>query len=346
MAEFDSIIGHEVALGLLGTLLANDSLAHALLFCGSEGVGKATVAKLLAMALNCERRHLLPDKWRKEGLFPEHLPCKKCRTCRSIAAGNHPDVTVLDAEGKPIKIDQVRQLIAALSMKAFGAGNKVAVIDSAQFLTHEAANALLKILEEPPRDTVIILTASKVHELLPTIVSRCQQIRFGGVEVTTLSGWLARKVPGLDDRQAKVLAAMADGRPAKALELADRGIALRDGCLAATGLDSGTGPGHAGLSRMLAWAAETAANAETLSDKLSIIETWLRDLVVATIEPGLVINSDRKEDLLRLAGQADVNYLLDCFDSLLKVRRQLEAHANRRLALEVLGFRLAGIHAG
>ncbi len=340
MAGFDSIIGHDVALRLLGTLLARDSLAHAILFCGMQGLGKATVARLLAMALNCEKQNLTGGKARQEeGLFPGRLPCRKCSTCLSIAAGNHPDVIMIDTGGKPIKIRQVRDLIGALSLKAFGAGKKVAVIDSAHLMTPEAGNALLKILEEPPRNTVIILTATQVHELLPTIVSRCQQIRFSGIDFGILADWLVRKVPGLDREQARVIAAMADGRPAKALELAGRGIDTRERCISVTACPAGADS----MSHALAWAAETAASPETVSDKLAILEVWLRDLVVAAIDPDLVINSDRKEDLIKMTSDRNIFHWLDCLDALFTVRRQLEVHANRRLALEVLAMQVAGI---
>ncbi len=344
MAGFDSIIGHDVALRLLGTFLARDSLAHALLFCGRQGVGKATIARLLAMALNCEEKNFASDKSRQvKGLFPDHLPCRKCPTCRSIAAGNHPDVIIIDSGGKPIKIEQVRDLIGALCLKPFGTGKKVAVIDSAQLMTPEAGNALLKILEEPPRETVIILTATGARELLPTIVSRCQQIRFSGIDCKILAAWLVRKVPGLDPGQASVVAAMADGRPAKALELAERGIEDRDRCIAPTACLPRSGTTGSMLAQALAWAAETASSPDTVADKLAILELWVRDLVVAAIDPDLVINSDRQEDLIKMAGMENTAHWLDCFDSILTVRRQLEAHANRRLALEVLAMQLAGI---
>ncbi len=293
------------------------------------------------MALNCDKRDLIGEnKKGNEKFFPQRVPCKNCRNCRSIIAGNHPDVIVIDNKNKPIKIERVRSLIAALSMKVYGTGSKVAIVKAAHMLTLQAANALLKVLEEPPGNTIIILTAPHANDLLPTIVSRCQQIRFGSVNIETLANWLVGKVSGLDMEQARVLAAMADGRPAKALELANGGIAQRDRLLSMSGLDGKLTANKMDLISVLAWAAHMSASPETIDNRLSILETWLRDLVVASINPDLLINKDRSEDLIAMASKTDPEQLLDCFDAVCSARRQLEANANRRLALEVMAMRL------
>jgi DNA polymerase-3 subunit delta' len=171
---FQSIIGQERAIRLLSRMLHNDRLVHALVFTGIDGIGRQTTAKALAMAVNCANR-------------VDVSACNACRSCQKVISGNHPDVIIVEPSGAFIKIDQVRSLRQQLRFAPLERGRRVIIINDAQTMNAEASNAMLKILEEPPKDTHIILTASQVTDLLPTIASRCQHIGFRPIPVAKIA---------------------------------------------------------------------------------------------------------------------------------------------------------------
>ncbi|MDN5346538.1 MAG: polymerase subunit delta [Clostridia bacterium] len=151
------------AAAVLQQALLASRLAHAYLLTGGDPATRLQLAEKVAAALNC----IAPQEGR---------PCGNCRSCRQVALGNHPDVHYLRPEGKSIKIEQVRQLEARLSLEACQGGAKVVIVTAAEDFTTEAANCLLKTLEEPPEDTYFFLLAARGEQLLPTIRSRCQEL--------------------------------------------------------------------------------------------------------------------------------------------------------------------------
>src|SRR3989442_7029051 len=163
----DSFIGNRKVIERLRAKLQQDRFPHGLIFSGPEGVGNHTCALMIAKALNCARA--------AAGSF-----CGECSSCRKIDSGTHPDVMTLsvEEEASQIKIAQVRQLLEMLDFQPFEGRNKVFIIDPADLLNAEAANALLKGLEEPPANTYFILITVNVQELLLTVRSRCQVYNF------------------------------------------------------------------------------------------------------------------------------------------------------------------------
>jgi DNA polymerase III delta' subunit len=156
------ISGHSRQLELLSKALTSERLAHAYVFAGPESVGKKTVARRLAEHLLCEFSNA----------------CGQCGQCKTLSAGSNPDYIEILSEDV-IKIEAVRDLSYKLSLKPYSGKKKFAVIDNAHLLTTEAANSLLKILEEPKDHTIMVLVTSSPHSLLPTITSRAQKINFG-----------------------------------------------------------------------------------------------------------------------------------------------------------------------
>ncbi|RPJ72983.1 MAG: DNA polymerase III subunit delta', partial [Desulfobacteraceae bacterium] len=177
MPGFDAIIGQPRPIRILTRLLARGILPHALLFTGMEGVGKKTTAAAVIMACNCLGSSEAEDDGRGR-MTPGAGGCGTCAACRKIAAGSHPDLRRLAPAGGMIKIEPIRELCAFLNMKPFEARMRAVVITDAQALNPAAGNALLKMLEEPPPQTVMILTTAQAADVLPTIVSRCRQIHF------------------------------------------------------------------------------------------------------------------------------------------------------------------------
>ncbi len=159
------IAGQPKAIKLLNRSLASQRLAHAYLFTGPDGVGKYTTARSMAAILLC------PD-------VSDLKPCGICPGCQKFSSGNHPDFLHISPMGTAIKIDQIRELKKALSFSPLEAEYRVTILEDVHTMRREAGNSLLKLLEEPPPDNILLLTADESVQLLTTIVSRCQVIPF------------------------------------------------------------------------------------------------------------------------------------------------------------------------
>ncbi|CAN5470912.1 DNA polymerase III subunit gamma/tau [soil metagenome] len=173
---FAQVVGQEHVKDVLMAALARGRVGHAYLFSGPRGVGKTTTARLVAMAVNCER---------------EEKPCGECESCRLVRSGSHPDVTELDAASNN-SVEDIRDLREHVSLAAIRGGKRVWVLDEAHMLSKSAANALLKTLEEPPPGLVFVLATTEPEKLPPTILSRCQHFRFRRLSDAEIAGKLAR----------------------------------------------------------------------------------------------------------------------------------------------------------
>ena len=310
-------------------MLRRDALPHALLFCGIEGVGKAQAALLLAMALNCSAAA-------GEG------PCGECRTCRSLQAGKHPDLLTVAPEGPLIRVAQVRQLCATLAMKPYAARTRVVIIKDARAMNPEAANALLKVLEEPPQRTLLILLATQTGDLLPTIVSRCQQLRFGPIPRPTLQALLT-EVHGVDPDAAALAAAISGGSLTRALRCSQVDWrARRSWLIAAIGLDHPEMLSNRPLELLLAVAEKLAGQKDWIPEALDLIVAWLRDLLIFRHAPGRLINQDQAALVDRASGRLPDEALLQRIQAVSSAQRQIAANLNPRLVLERLMLQLAG----
>jgi DNA polymerase-3 subunit delta' len=168
------IVGHETQIALLKSYIAANKVPHAFLFSGPMGLGKTKVAHEFFKAINC--------------LESPSEPCDTCRNCTKADIGAHPDLVTLGTQEGWIQVRDVRSVIGDIGLKPFEARSRVVIISPAERMNKASANALLKTLEEPPQGTVIILVSHKPTLLLPTIVSRCQIIRFTPVDASACSG--------------------------------------------------------------------------------------------------------------------------------------------------------------
>lgn len=210
--SWHSIRGHDRVVAELRRSLEHGRFPHALLFVGPEGVGKRTFARKLAQALLCEVNP------------PERLdPCEACPGCLQVAAETHPDfVEVARPEDKhELPIAVIRDLCEHFTLKPARGMRKVAILDDADDLNEEAANAFLKTLEEPPPGAVLILIGTSVEVQLQTIVSRCQVVRFDPLPAAEIAAMLLEQGVARDDDDAARLAALGDGSLRRALGLAD-----------------------------------------------------------------------------------------------------------------------------
>ncbi len=205
--SFEEIRGQERALFLLEKAISSGRLPHAYLFVGPPGVGRETTALSFFGRLIC-----------LEGRF-----CKSCLPCRKFLRGVHPDVEILAPQGKNIKIEQIRALEGKLYFQPLEGQRRLILLPQAELLTREAANALLKSLEEPPPYTLFVLLAQTTEAILPTIVSRCQLVRFRPLSSSVLKELLIERFEKLPE-EAEGLAVLAEGSLGRALRLAEKGM--------------------------------------------------------------------------------------------------------------------------
>ncbi|HEY5675067.1 MAG TPA: DNA polymerase III subunit delta' [Malonomonas sp.] len=318
---FDSIIGHERQKEILRQALRNQKVAHAYLFEGPEGVGKRLVALALARTLLCQTGK----------------GCGDCAPCRKVDHNNHPDIHFLDAEGATIKIDQVRALQKELSLRPFEGRYKICLIDGAEHFNPAAANALLKTLEEPQPNTLMILLSSRPDSLLSTIRSRCQKLPFQRLPKQRLAEILSQRLD-LNETEAAILAALSDGSFKKALGqnrelyLERRRELIRD----ISALSSGS------IIPTFKLADQLANDKEQLTDILEIYQAFYRDLLLlkhGRPETDLV-NLDLKETLSRQVAKETTHGLLQKLKALEDGRFYLKRNVNRQLAMEITLLRL------
>lgn len=178
-------------------------IVHALLFSGPRGTGKRSMARLFAQALLCSG----------EG----ERPCGCCPACKKCAEDMHPDVHFVAPEKSSIKVEQIRELIERMSLASYEGGKKIAIIERADSMGESAQNALLKTLESPTGDAIFFLLTDTPGALLPTILSRCLQLRFACLSVEACTQVLLRR--GMEEDRARLLAALSQGSVGRALEM-------------------------------------------------------------------------------------------------------------------------------
>ncbi|MGX9728296.1 MAG: DNA polymerase III subunit delta' [Candidatus Electronema sp. VV] len=249
---FSQIIGQAKALSLLRRALNGGRLAHGYLFTGPDGVGKSTTARALTAKLLCEQK----DSGR---------PCGFCPGCRKLAAGSHPDFLLIQPEGAGIKINQIRELKKALTFPPFERGMRAVIIEDAQSMGREAGNSLLKLLEEPPPDNILMLIASDAEPMLETIVSRCQVIPFAPLTEAHAEQLIRRTHPQLSPEEARLTAKLTGGCPGRAEALhSSEALQLHQDCLRALLAES------AGKAAAVEQALALAGRLAELKDELNL----------------------------------------------------------------------------
>ncbi len=324
---FSEIIGQQKPLEILQSALGNGRLHHAYLFVGPEGVGKRTVALALAKALHCDEA--------------AHDFCGRCAACARIQSSNHADVRVVEtlAGKKEISIQQVREIERELNFRSFSGKRKIAIIDPAPSMNLSAQNALLKTLEEPPQDALLILIATNAGGLLPTLRSRCLRLPFSPLSRDAVAGFLTTN-KGIDQEEARFLAAISMGSVGAALKLDQEEFVERRQSWAEM-LSSLT----AGDYRAASQAAETlASNKEESAKFLQWAETWYRDLLIHAVNENSeeTINVDMVAEIRSQSAKAQVERLLSTFAQTAQAAGRIQRNLNRRMVLESLFFNVVG----
>ncbi len=221
--SFKDIIGHERIIQRLRTAHREGRLGQAYLLHGMDGIGKRLIAKTLAKVANCDSPIDAYDNSRPVGTPPAgdsrglSDACGDCHSCRNIQAETHPDYVCIRPDQSQIRIGPIRDLQGTVGLRPISGRLRFVLIDQADRMNEEAANALLKILEEPPPDTVIVLITSRPYAIIPTVLSRCQRIRFPSLTTTQVLRGL--KQQGGGPQQSRRLAELCMGSLGLALSL-------------------------------------------------------------------------------------------------------------------------------
>jgi DNA polymerase-3 subunit delta' len=324
------VIGQDKILSLLDYSLKSDAIAHAYLLVGPRHVGKGTLAINLAQALNCDG--------------PE-LPCGQCRSCQRILEGKHADVTPIGLDSRTeIGIDDIRGLQRLANLPPYEGKCKVFIIDEAEYLSTEAANSLLKILEEPPQKVVWLLLAAEEERLLPTIISRCQRLELKPVPSERIQEVLINS-HNVDADKAKLLTQLCHGRLGWALSTLANDKILEQRTQRIDKLVSLLTPTSRSLEQRFDYAQELANQfSQDRKAGAEIIEIWLdwwRDLML--IKGGCqeaVINVDYETALKEQAKRLSLSEIEEFLANIGLLQEYISKNVNTRLAWEWLMLNL------
>ena len=317
-----NLTGHHWAVDMLRKHIVRETTRHAYLFAGPPGVGRRTLALRFAQALNCPTP------------LEAGVPCGVCRDCRQIESMKHADLTVVESEseGGILKVDQIREARKLLTLKPFQSKYRVALFLRFQEANDNAANALLKTLEEAPSYAVLILTADNAEQLLPTIVSRCEVLRLRPLHVEEVQRELENR--GLENSRAKLIAHISGGRMGYAIRLTENDSLLdqRDERL------------NDLLSLLPASRVEKFSYADKLSkDKDAMRQTilfWLsywRDVMLRTAQAETpLVNVDRNMEIEDLASRMDLPASRRVVGGLEDALEKMDKNVNSKMLAEVM----------
>lgn len=341
--SWNELIGQPLATRVLRGAVASGRIGHAYLFLGPAGVGKRDAGRILAKALICESPPAPGES------------CDRCRSCRKIDAGTHPDLLQVEPHGKQIRLPQITnrkeesEKVGHTPVRSFlalrpGEGKrKVVIIGQADLLNTEAANALLKSLEEPPDYAVLVLVSENPAGILPTIRSRCQPVSFPPAPLPLVAEALAAE--GMPPEQAQLLAALSGGAVGRARELvqdadlARRRMEMQQLLEGLANWDDGT---------LLERAEGLEKRKEEVPELLDLLLLWLRDALVyaETGREELVVSQDHLPFVTQFGRRMGPRRLVSMVHVAGRARSGLDKNANVRLLLDVMLLKLAGLTRG
>ena len=347
LPNMDSFIGNAPAVVILRRAIELDRFPHALIFSGPVGVGKCTLAILLAQYLNCpspssagacgtcavcrritaihQSRYLACLSSKGEAF------CGSCANCK-IRSAQHPDVWLIEPEKTTISIEQVRRLIGEIAFQPFEARYRVVIFDPAEQMRTEAHNSLLKTLEEPASRTILILVTPNPHALPATILSRSRLVQFGSIPQEQIERYLMEKA-GRSPEESRLAAALSGGSLRLALDFNSskfrdqREKALRFVSLILS---------HRGFSEGSSLAAEVVKDKESFLLWLESAAALLQDVFYLQVAPQRVGQLDLMPRLSELAEATPHSEVVSALKGIKKLRTGLQFNANRQIALEAL----------
>lgn len=335
------VLGQDFAISSLRSALRCGKVATAYLFHGPAGVGKRTTALAFAKALNCAQA--------------SEDACDTCPTCRRIERGIHPDViTVALLPGKTrLLIEQIKEIERELMFAPFEARRRVIILDQVELMSPEATGAILKTLEEPPEYTVFLLLAERPAALPPTILSRCQSLRFAPMKVGTIQSLLEKK--GLSPPAARLASRLAQGSMERALTIDHEDFLQRRHRLVELYYEaspSDIASLSEGASELVGEKGRHAAAKERrkrrVSDTLEIMLSWCRDILLARCGAfeGLLVNEDMADEIREEASRLSHDQAQELVQAALAAFRRVERNVAPEAAVEAMLLHLAAVRAG
>ena len=324
-------IGQENVAASLQRAFSEGRLAHAYLLVGPRHLGKMTMALDLARLVNCQG---------------ESPPCGECDQCTRITQGLHADVQVVAVEAMEadkarlrvtIGIEQVRELLRAVSLKPYEGRYRVCIFDGAERITEDASNALLKTLEEPPEQVILVLLTTNVESLLTTIVSRCQRLDLRPLDLSLVAAELMSRY-GADEEKAEEVARLSSGRIGWAFQAMSQPELLERRSATLAGIETAV---HDGLEGRFSYANDLASQAVSDRDlarqTLELWVEWWRDVMVVKVgTPELVANLSRIDGFRAVGDVLSQAQVLGAIAAVQEAWANLERNVNPRLALEGL----------
>lgn len=323
--SFGNIYGHEKIIDMLRKTMTQQRTAHAYLFSGMAAIGKRTLAVEFIKAVNCEQSGVLHDS------------CGECSSCRKIDHASHPDIFFVAPEGQFIRIASIRQMQERTTCRPLEARRRAFIIDDADKMNEESANALLKMLEEPSPANMLLLITTRPYAMLQTIISRCQHVRFNPLGPETVARFLESKI-GMDHQSAMLLAALSGGSVGSALELNKEDIvAYRTELLRIFSTTSRNEP-----FSLINFASFLGQKKKEIKYSLNILLTFFRDVLVFK-EVGkqeMLINQDNASFIAACAARLSGEQILQNIAQIEKAGDIIEQNVNKSLTLETMAFKL------
>jgi len=319
---FADIVGHERIVEVFRRSVRSGKTPHSYIFEGVRGCGRRKTALALIQALFCAA---VDDA------------CGVCPSCRKVAGGNHGDIHFIEPlpDKRDISIDQLREIQRELALRPYEAPRKACIIEPADRMSVNAANSLLKTLEEPPGNAIIILLTENADMLLPTVRSRCQSIRFSSLSPENVRLLLERS--GVAPDLAELLAPLSEGSMQRAGELDNSTLVERRealvGHLTALNLDR--------IGTIFDTAEEMAGNREETLESLDLLLSVARDTVYLNAGCSDIVNTTIRPALETYAAGFSLERALQMLSDIVETRRAVQRNANNKLALECLFMKMA-----
>lgn len=326
MASFQDIIGQEQIKEHLRNAISTGKISHAYIIEGEKSSGKEFIAKVFAMALQCEERA-------KEGA---DVPCQKCDSCRRALSESQPDIVKVTHEKTgTISVDDIRvQISGDVAYKPYNSPYKVYIMNEAEKMTPEAQNALLKTLEEPPEYVVILLLTSNVGALLPTILSRCVVLTMKPVPDNLVRKYLMEEMQ-ITDYKAEVCVAFARGNIGKAKYLA---TSEEFENVKAEALSLLKYIQDMELNEVIAAVKRANEYKLEIKDYLDIILIWYRDVLLfkATSDVNSLVFREELSSLRKVAARSSYVGIENVINSIENAKKRLDANVNFDLVMQLL----------
>lgn len=318
---FADIIGHERVIEVFRRALRSGKTSHSYLFEGPAGCGRRTTALALVQAIFCTEQG--------------DDACGVCAACRKVVAGSHADIHYIEPDGQFIKIEQVRELQRDLALRPYEAPRKACIIESAERFNQAAGNSLLKTLEEPPGNAIIILLTENAGMLLPTIRSRCQLIRFSPLSTENIRLLLERR--GVTPEAAQLLAPMAGGSIQRAQELDNEALANRRTTL----LERLSALDRNRIATIFDASEELGTSRDETLETLDMLISFMQDTAHMGAGSADIVNQAARPALEGFAVKWPLQRALQILEDCLETRRSVQRNANAKLALDRLFLRIA-----